>query len=125
MFASVQATVTDKFLAFSASRGNDLRPIGLKAGCKWCLCANRWKEAVDAAEKGDLGPDDVPRVHLHATNESALGKSGLLMEDLKRFAAEPEVGNASNVPQNRKGGMGGAVKETSELANKGEMSSHE
>ena len=51
--------VTDKFLDFSASRGNNLRDIGLTDGCKWCLCTARWKEAMDAAK----GPDDpvVPK----------------------------------------------------------------
>lgn len=42
------AEVTDEFLEFSASRGNDLRTIGLTGGCKWCLCVSRWKEALDA-----------------------------------------------------------------------------
>merc|ERR1712098_124207 len=54
---SVAATLTDPFLDFPASRGNNLRSIGLTAGCKWCLCAARWKEAVDHAnsnvEAGD------------------------------------------------------------------------
>jgi len=47
------AVVTDKFLDFSASRGNDLRKIGLTGGCKWCLCTARWKEALDAREGDD------------------------------------------------------------------------
>ncbi len=53
------AVVTDEFLDFSASRGNDLRKIGLTGGCKWCLCTGRWKEAFDARE----GEDDpvVPK----------------------------------------------------------------
>lgn len=51
--------LTKEFLDFSASRGNNLRSIGLEPGCKWCLCTARWKEAVDAAK----GPDDpvVPK----------------------------------------------------------------
>lgn len=50
------AIVTEQFLDFSASRGNDLRKqAGLKGGQKWCLCANRWKEAFDA-RKGDEDP---------------------------------------------------------------------
>ena len=51
----VCAVMTDKFLTFTRSRGNDLstpRPEyqfpGLKAGDKWCLCALRWREAYDA-----------------------------------------------------------------------------
>lgn len=47
--------LTREFLDFSASRGNNLRSIGLEPGCKWCLCTARWKEAVDA-RKGDDDP---------------------------------------------------------------------
>ncbi|KAF1914441.1 hypothetical protein BDU57DRAFT_519448 [Ampelomyces quisqualis] len=81
---SVAAILTTEFLAFSASRGNDLRTIGLADGCKWCLCVTRWKEAFDAR----TGDDDrkVPRVVLNATNERAL--EGVGMEDLKKFSAE-------------------------------------
>lgn len=51
--------LTKEFLDFSASRGNNLRSIGLEPGCKWCLCTARWKEAMDAAK----GQDDpvVPK----------------------------------------------------------------
>ena len=51
----VCAKVTQEFLDFSLTRGNDLvtpraeyRFAGLKAGDRWCLCAMRWKEALDA-----------------------------------------------------------------------------
>ncbi|KIW08815.1 hypothetical protein, variant [Verruconis gallopava] len=56
---SVAAIVTDEFLDFSASKGNDLRRAGLTDGCKWCLCVSRWKEALLASK----GPDDrvVPK----------------------------------------------------------------
>lgn len=47
------AEVTDEFLTFSASRGNDLRQIGLTGGCKWCLCVSRWKEAMEARKNDD------------------------------------------------------------------------
>ena len=47
--------VTPEFLVFSAERGNDLataRPeyrfAGLQPGDRWCLCANRWREALEA-----------------------------------------------------------------------------
>lgn len=84
---SAQATLTDPFLDFTASRGNNLRSIGLTAGCKWCLCAARWKEAVDHAnsnvEAGDGAKASVvPKVHLHATSERALDVVG--MADLKK-----------------------------------------
>ena len=72
------AVVTDEFLDFSASRGNDLRGIqGMKSGCKWCLCTNRWKEAMEAAK----GTDDpvVPKSvytpslsHLYYTHPTRL-----------------------------------------------------
>jgi hypothetical protein len=62
-------------------------------------------------------------VHLYATSEKALDV--VSMEDLKNHAAEPEVGNASNVAQSRKGGMGGAIKERTELAGKEGMTSRE
>jgi uncharacterized protein (DUF2237 family) len=62
------AEMTEEFLAFSASRGNDLstpRPgfPGLRPGDRWCLCAARWKEALDA--------NVAPPVILGATHESA------------------------------------------------------
>jgi len=63
--------VTAEFLAFSRSRGNDLTtPIpayefpGLEPGDRWCLCARRWKEALDAGA--------APPVVLEATHEKAL-----------------------------------------------------
>ncbi|PWN43816.1 hypothetical protein IE81DRAFT_321988 [Ceraceosorus guamensis] len=54
------AQVTDDFLKFSASRGNDLRPI-LKDGCRWCLCASRWFESVKAFRDGQVGRESVPK----------------------------------------------------------------
>src|SRR3954469_18855593 len=46
---------TDEFLRFSKSRGNDLSTPnemyqfpGLVAGDRWCLCVERWKEALEA-----------------------------------------------------------------------------
>ena len=67
----VCAIMTAPFLAFSASRGNDLatpRPEwrfpGLQAGDQWCLCANRWREAHAAGV--------APAVVLESTNLSVL-----------------------------------------------------
>ncbi len=64
------ARVTQEFLDFSVARGNDLvtpRPqwrfAGLKAGDRWCLCANRWKEALLAGV--------APPVVLECTHEKA------------------------------------------------------
>ncbi|MEO1236785.1 MAG: DUF2237 domain-containing protein [Planctomycetota bacterium] len=68
---TVCAVMTAEFLAFTASRGNDLttpRPEyrfpGLKPGDRWCLCALRWKEAHDAG----CAPGIVPA----ATHAKAL-----------------------------------------------------
>ncbi|KAJ8066250.1 hypothetical protein OCU04_005332 [Sclerotinia nivalis] len=120
---SIAATLTDSFLDFSTSRGNNLRTIGLTGGKKWCLCASRWKEAMEAA-KNSSEKDLVPKVHLHATHEKALDVVSLA--DLKKYAAEPEAADASTVPQSRKGNdyPGGVpTKERTELANAGEMTS--
>jgi hypothetical protein len=82
---TVCAVMTDAFLAFSKSRGNDLStPIpefgfaGLKAGDRWCLCAQRWQEAFEA--------NQAPRVVLRATHEAALNYCALV--DLKRFTVD-------------------------------------
>jgi len=63
--------VSDEFLEFSSSMGNDLstpRPEfgfpGLKPGDRWCLCASRWAEALAAGM--------APMVILAATHEQAL-----------------------------------------------------
>jgi uncharacterized protein (DUF2237 family) len=67
----VCARVTDTFLAFSRERGNDLvTPVpaydfpGLKDGDRWCLCALRWLEALNAGV--------APPVFLQATHERVL-----------------------------------------------------
>lgn len=67
----VCAKVTADFLEYSRARGNDLitpRPdsrfVGLKPGDYWCLCAMRWKEAMEAGH--------APAVHLEATHTKAL-----------------------------------------------------
>jgi uncharacterized protein (DUF2237 family) len=81
----VCAEMTEEFLAFSKSRGNDLStPVpdlgfpGLKPGDRWCLCAARWKEALDAAV--------APRVILRATHESTL--EHVALADLKQRALD-------------------------------------
>ncbi len=79
----VCAEMTDEFLEFSRSRGNDLiTPAprfgfpGLKAGDRWCLCASRWKEAFDAGV--------APPIVLQSTEESALKYVSL--NELKQYA---------------------------------------
>jgi uncharacterized protein (DUF2237 family) len=77
----VCAIVTKDFLEFTKSKGNDLstpRPEfnfpGLIEGSKWCLCAVRWKEALEAGV--------APPVDLNATHEKTL--EYISIEDLKR-----------------------------------------
>ena len=67
----VASVMSEKFLKFTKSVGNDLstpNPIynfpGLKPGDRWCLCALRWKEAYDIGS--------APSVILEATHEKAL-----------------------------------------------------
>ena len=88
---AIAATVNDEFLDFSASKGNNLKDVGVKSGTKWCLCTHRWKEAFDAAQRGDLSKSAVPQVHIHATHESALNQ--VSYSDLKKYAADPEAPN--------------------------------
>ena len=68
---TVCAIMTDEFLQFSATMGNDLiTPMpnyqfpGLKAGDKWCLCVSRWIQAEKAGK--------APKLILEATHEKTL-----------------------------------------------------
>jgi uncharacterized protein (DUF2237 family) len=68
---TICAEMTAAFLAFSASRGNDLTTPhpewafpGLKPGDRWCLVAMRWVEAYEAGV--------APRVVLLSTHQRAL-----------------------------------------------------
>jgi uncharacterized protein (DUF2237 family) len=50
---TICAQVTAEFLEYQKRRGNDLmtpRPgfAGLKPGDRWCVCAARWQEALEA-----------------------------------------------------------------------------
>jgi uncharacterized protein (DUF2237 family) len=67
----VCSKVTKDFLNFTKARGNDLSSPnnlygfpGLKPGDRWCLCASRWKEALDHGV--------APPIVLSATNEAVL-----------------------------------------------------
>ncbi len=82
---TVCVRVSAQFLAFSKARGNDLSTpspehgfAGLKPGDQWCLCAGRWKEALDA--------DMAPPVVLAATHEETLAV--LALAELKRHAID-------------------------------------
>ncbi len=81
----VCAQVTQEFLEYSRARGNDLvtpRPEfgfpGLKPGDRWCLCALRWREAMEAGI--------APPVALAATHERALDIIDL--QELKAHALD-------------------------------------
>jgi uncharacterized protein (DUF2237 family) len=79
----VCAQVTDAFLDFSTKRGNDLvTPApgfpGLRAGDRWCLCVERWVEALEAGV--------APPVVLAATHISALEYVDL--DELRRHALD-------------------------------------
>ena len=80
----VCAVVTQEFLDYTKSRGNDLttpKPQwsfpGLKAGSKWCLCISRWLEAERAGK--------APFVILEATHKKALEYTTLAL--LKKYEA--------------------------------------
>ena len=67
---TVCAQITQEFLEFTRSRGNDLSTAhppsfpGLKQGDKWCLCVSRWFEAFNAGK--------APGILARATNVASL-----------------------------------------------------
>jgi len=82
---TVCVQVTAEFLEFSRSVGNDLSTpmphhgfAGLRPGDRWCLCAPRWQEALEAGY--------APKVILAATHEEALAYCDL--EDLRAHAVD-------------------------------------
>ena len=77
--------LTQEFLEFSRSRGNDLMtPMpqfnfpGLNPGESWCLCATRWLEAHEA--------NAAPRVYLRRTHQRAL--ETVPMDILRSYALD-------------------------------------
>jgi uncharacterized protein (DUF2237 family) len=81
----VCSQVTKEFLEFTKSRGNDLSTPnemfgfpGLKPGDRWCLCASRWKEALDQGI--------APPVVLSATSEAVL--KFVSLDELLKFAVD-------------------------------------
>ena len=84
---TVCVRVTDEFLNISQIMGNDLTTPqprfgfpGLKPGDRWCLCAPRWQEALEAGV--------APPVILRATHEAAL--QHVALADLVKHAAPGE-----------------------------------
>lgn len=89
---TVCAEMTEEFLTFSKSVGNDLStPIpeyrfpGLQPGDRWCLCLPRWLEALEAGH--------APRLFLAATHISAI--EHIEQEVLYRYAIDPPCENTS------------------------------
>ena len=81
----VCAHITEDFLEFSKSRGNDLSTPrnelnfpGLKEGDHWCVCAERWKEAYEN--------NKAPKIYLRRTNKKSLKIIDL--EILKKYAID-------------------------------------
>ena len=77
--------ITEDFLEFSKSRGNDLSTPkeefnfpGLKEGDHWCVCAERWKEAYEN--------NKAPKIYLRRTNKKSLKIIDL--EILKQYAID-------------------------------------
>lgn len=82
---TVCVEVNEEFLRFSKSAGNDLSTphpefdfAGLQPGDRWCLCADRWKQAYDAGK--------APRVVLGSTHIATL--EIVDMADLKKLALD-------------------------------------
>lgn len=82
---TVCVVMSAEFLEFSRARGNDLSTAmpdygfpGLRPDDRWCLCAPRWQEALEAGK--------APRVVLRATHKGAL--SYCKLSDLKRLAID-------------------------------------
>ena len=81
----VCAEMTAEFLEFSRNAGNDLStPVpeygfpGLAPGDRWCLCVQRWKEALEAGM--------APQVVLEATHISSL--EFVSLEELQLYAVD-------------------------------------
>ena len=75
--------MTRKFLEFTRSQGNDLSTPsnssgfpGLREGDRWCLCAGRWKEALEAKL--------APPVILRATHQVTL--KYVQLDELRKYA---------------------------------------
>ena len=85
---TVCVVLTEEFLEFSKSVGNDLstpRPeygfAGLLPGDRWCLCASRWLEAHAAGH--------APDVVLGATHARALDLVPIELLTARAVATDP------------------------------------
>lgn len=96
---TVCVQVTEDFLSFSKSVGNDLStPVpqymfpGLKEGDIWCLCAERWVQAFQN--------NKAPKLFLQATHEKTL--SHVEYDILRGYALDAEVADAALDDLNQK-----------------------
>lgn len=85
---TVCVSVTEDFLQFSQSAGNDLStPFpqylfpGLQEGDIWCLCAQRWVQAYEAGK--------APKIFLQATHEKTLDY--VPFEILREYAIDKDA----------------------------------
>lgn len=95
---TVCSVMTEEFLEFTKAQGNDLStPMpayqfpGLKPGDRWCLCATRWKEALDTGY--------APKVILAATHERAL--EVIELDDLIDYAVDPPADRRRQVREGK------------------------
>ncbi|MEZ4704144.1 MAG: DUF2237 domain-containing protein [Bdellovibrionota bacterium] len=84
---TVCVIMTEEFLELSKELGNDLStPIpefgfqGLKEGDQWCLCADRWIQALELGK--------APKIVLSSTHRSVLKKVSL--EVLEKYSADTD-----------------------------------
>jgi uncharacterized protein (DUF2237 family) len=89
----VCAVMDRRFLDEIRAQGNDLitpNPatgfVGLKPGDRWCVCAGRWQQALDAGV--------APRVVLSAMSRAVL--DSLFLDDLTRHAVDPPRQSSSS-----------------------------
>ena len=82
---TICAVMTQEFLEYTRLRGNDLSSPnpesgfpGLRPGDRWCVCAGRWKEAMEAGV--------APPVVLVSTHSAALDVVSL--EELRAHAVD-------------------------------------
>lgn len=89
---TVCVEMSEEFLAFSRSAGNDLStPIpeyefpGLVPGDRWCVCLPRWIEALNAGQ--------APKIVLRATHMSAI--EHVSMEILLKYGVDSPNANGN------------------------------
>lgn len=82
---TVCVVMTEEFLDFSLSQGNDLITAmpqygfpGLQPGDRWCLCASRWQQALEGGA--------APKVVLESTHIATLEWASL--DDLQAHAVD-------------------------------------